>query len=46
MVKIIGTIRPVEQRTIEAEAESYEKAREDLFAQVPEGWELIKVLTA
>lgn len=30
-----------QKREIEAEAASYEQARDDLFGQVPEGWMII-----
>lgn len=44
MVKLRGTIRPVETQEVSAEGDSYEEARQALQAQVPEGWELLQVL--
>ncbi|EMY34995.1 hypothetical protein D477_006663 [Arthrobacter crystallopoietes BAB-32] len=45
MVKVKGTIRPMEIREIQAEGEDYAAAREALEAQVTEGWQLLSVLT-
>ena len=45
MVKVKGTIRPMEIREIQAEGEDYAAAREALQAQVPEGWQLLSVMT-
>ncbi|MGK3708645.1 hypothetical protein [Arthrobacter sp. IK3] len=45
MVKVSGVIRPVEKREIAAEAENYEEARQALMDQIPEGWELLQILT-
>ena len=39
-MKLIGVIRSKELQTIEVEAGSYEEARPQLDALVPEGWEL------
>lgn len=44
MVKLRGTIRPVETQELSAEGDSYDEARQALQAQVPEGWELLQVL--
>ncbi|WP_269439037.1 hypothetical protein [Arthrobacter caoxuetaonis] len=38
-------IRPVEKREISAEGESYDEARQALIDQIPEGWELLQILT-
>ncbi|MCC3292623.1 hypothetical protein [Arthrobacter sp. zg-Y1110] len=45
MVKVSGVIRPLEKREISAEAEAYTEARQALLEQLPEGWELIQVMT-
>lgn len=45
MIKVVGTIRPVEKQQIRAEADSYEEAKAALDAQVPEGWELLSIIT-
>jgi len=45
VVKVKGTIRPMEIREIQAEGEDYAAAREALQAQVPEGWQLLSVMT-
>lgn len=44
-MRLIGTIRSTVTEQITAEADDYEQAREQLYAQVPEGYELITVLT-
>lgn len=44
-VKVKATIRSLEIRELEAEAESYEAARAQLAAQVPEGWQLTSYRT-
>ncbi|ABM10460.1 MULTISPECIES: hypothetical protein [Paenarthrobacter] len=46
MVKVKGVIRPMETRELEAEGEDYAAAREALLAQVPEGWQVLSVMTA
>lgn len=45
MVKVVGVMSPTEKREIRAEGESYEDAREALKAQVPEGWQLLSIMT-
>lgn len=40
-MRVIGTIRSTATDRITVEAETYEQAREQLYAQVPEGHELI-----
>ena len=45
VVKLSGTMRPIQTETINAEGDSYESARAALEAQVPEGWQLLQVLT-
>lgn len=45
VVKLSGTIRPTQTEKISAEGESYEEAKAALEAQVPEGWQLLQVLT-
>lgn len=42
-MKIYAVIRPTETKTLRGEGESYEAAKADVAAQVPEGWELIDV---
>lgn len=42
-MKVIGTIRPNETRTIEVEADSYQEGFELIQQQVPEGWQLLQV---
>lgn len=44
-VKLIGVIRSKELQTIEVEATSFEEARPQLAALVPEGWELQHIRT-
>ncbi|HEX9086514.1 MAG TPA: hypothetical protein VF867_03210 [Arthrobacter sp.] len=44
MVKLVGVIQPVEKKSIRAEGDDYEDAREALDAQVPEGWRLISIV--
>lgn len=44
-MRLIGTIRGTATEQITAEADDYDQAREQLYAQVPEGYELITVLT-
>lgn len=44
-MKIFGTIRPIETRDIEIEAESYEQGLALMKAEVPAGWQLLKVTT-
>lgn len=44
-MRLIGTIRSTATEQITTEADDYDKAREQLDAQVPEGYELISVLT-
>ena len=44
-VKVIGTLRSTETKTIEIEAASYEEGRAQLDAQIPEGWQLQNVRT-
>lgn len=45
MIKVVGVISPTEKREIRAEGESYEDARDALKAQVPEGWQLLSIMT-
>jgi hypothetical protein len=45
MIKLVGTIQPVEKRQIHAEGADYEAARAALDAEVPEGWQLISIST-
>ena len=45
-MRIIGTIRSTTTEQIIIEAETYEQAREELYAQVPDGHELIVIRTA
>jgi hypothetical protein len=45
VVKVKGVIRPIETRELEAEGENYTAAREALLAQVPEGWQVLSVMT-
>ena len=44
VIKLVGTIQPVETKSIRADGETYEDAREALDAQVPEGWRLISII--
>jgi hypothetical protein len=44
-MKITATIRPTETRTITVEAEDYETGKTELEAQVPEGWQILQILT-
>lgn len=44
-VKLVATICPTETRTIEAEAEDYDSAKALIQAQVPEGWQILQILT-
>lgn len=44
-MRVIGTIRSTETERITVEADTYEQAREQLYAQVPEGYELIVIRT-
>lgn len=43
MVKLIALIRPTTKQTLGAEGESYEQAKANVEALVPDGWELIDV---
>lgn len=45
MIKLAGTIQPMEKRQIKAEGVDYEEARAALDAAVPEGWQLISIIT-
>ena len=38
---VVGTIRSTATERVAVEADTYEQAREQLYAQVPEGHELI-----
>lgn len=40
-MRVIGTIRSTATDRITVEADTYEQAREQLYAQIPEGHELI-----
>lgn len=40
-MRVIGTIRSTATDRITVDADTYEQAREQLYAQVPEGHELI-----
>jgi len=40
-MRVIGTIRSTTTERLTVEADTYEQAREQLYAQVPEGHELI-----
>lgn len=40
-MRVLGTIRSTATDTIAVDADTYEQAREQLYAQVPEGHELI-----
>ncbi len=42
-MRVTGTIRSTATDTITVEADSYEQAREQLHAQVPEGHELLSI---
>ncbi|WP_138419299.1 hypothetical protein [Sinomonas gamaensis] len=42
MVRVSGTIRPLQTEQIEAQGETYDEAKEALEAQVPEGWQRAK----
>ncbi|MEV8135246.1 hypothetical protein [Microbacterium aurantiacum] len=42
-MRVTGTIRSTATDRITVEADSYEQAREQLHAQVPEGHELIAI---
>lgn len=42
-MRVIGTIRSTATGRITVDADTYEKAREQLYAQVPEGHELIVI---
>lgn len=44
-MKLTATIRPTETRTLQAEAGDYETAKAQIEAQVPEGWQILQVLT-
>lgn len=44
-MRIIGTIRPSSTERITIEVDSYEEARELLYARVPEGYDLIAIRT-
>lgn len=46
MVKVIAVIRPVASETIEAEADSYEEAKANIEAMVPDGYELLSIRSA
>lgn len=45
MIKLVGVIQPVEKKTIRVEGETYAEAHAALTAEVPEGWQMISVLT-
>lgn len=45
MIKLAGTIQPIEKRQVKAEGADYEEARAALDAAVPEGWQLISIIT-
>jgi hypothetical protein len=45
VVKVKGIMRPIETKELEAEGEDYAAARKALEAQVPEGWQLLQVMT-
>lgn len=42
-MKIVGMIQTKATQTVEAEDEDYVAAREQLFASIPEGFELLHV---
>lgn len=44
-MNLTAIIRPPETRTIRAEAGDYETARAQIEAQVPEGWQILRILT-
>ena len=44
-MRLIGTIRSTATERITVEADTYEQAREQLYAQIPEGHELIVIRT-
>jgi hypothetical protein len=44
-MKLTATIRPTKTRTLQTEAGDYETARAQIEAQVPEGWQILQILT-
>lgn len=40
-MRVIGTIRPSTTERLTAEADTYEQARDELMAKIPEGYDLI-----
>jgi hypothetical protein len=44
-MKLTATIRPTETRTLQAEASDYETANAQIEARVPEGWQILQILT-
>ncbi|WP_197062010.1 hypothetical protein [Sinomonas humi] len=45
MVRVSGTIRPLQTEQIEAQGETCDDVEAALEAQVPEGWQLLRILT-
>lgn len=43
MVKLIAVIRSTARDTLHGEGDSYEEAKADVAAKVPDGWELMDV---
>lgn len=44
MIKLVGVIQPMEQKSIRAEGDTYEDARAALTTSIPEGWRLVSLL--